>query len=140
MTTLSLCWDLLSNVGNLPNELISKILYEYGGLRHPVVNILLESTKNDEYEILQKLPISNSIYKFYLNKDYYGTLFNIDIISYLNNKQCNYYKNKQISYIHYNDPGYFFRRQFGRLYYEVVNDDCEVIKTKQLNWAKNILI
>ena len=68
MNPLSLCWHLLSIVGNLPEELIVKILYHYGGLRHPNVSMLLEYTKNEEYEALQKLPISNSIYKFYLNK------------------------------------------------------------------------
>ena len=92
MNPLSLCWHLLSIVGNLPEELIIKILYNYGGLRHPNVSILLKSTENEAYEALQNLPISNSIYKFYLNKDKYSALFDIDIISYLNNKQTSYFR------------------------------------------------
>ena len=63
MNTLSLCWHLLSIVGGLPEEMIVKILYQYSGLRHPIVNILLKSTKVDEYETLRGLPFSKSIYK-----------------------------------------------------------------------------
>ena len=33
-STLSLYWNLLDNIGKLPDELIVKILYEYNGLKH----------------------------------------------------------------------------------------------------------
>ena len=136
MTTLSLCWHLLSIVGNLPEELIVKILYQYSGLRHPIVNILLDTTKVNEYEALQKLPFSKSIYKFYLNQEKYSTLFEIDIINYINNKQCHYFR-ECTSYFHYNNPGYFIPRQFGRLYYNVLNDQDNVETKIHVDWKLN---
>ena len=66
MNPLFLPWCLLTIVGNLPEELIVKILYQYSGLRHPIVNMLLNSTKVVEYELLQKLPFSKFIYKIYV--------------------------------------------------------------------------
>ena len=39
-STLSLYWKLLANIGNLPDELIVKILYENNGLKHPIVKLL----------------------------------------------------------------------------------------------------
>ena len=45
MNTLSLCWHFLTIIGQLPEELIVKILYEFNGLRHPHVNMLREDTK-----------------------------------------------------------------------------------------------
>ena len=142
MNTLSLCWHLLSIVGGLPEELIVKILYQYSGLRHPIVNMLLNSTKVDEYEKLQKLPFSKSIYKFYLNQEKYRNLFEIDIINFINNKQCSYFRDSK-SYIHYKNPGYFIPRQFGRLYYNTLNE-LDAIETKiyvdwKLNRSKRIL-
>ena len=136
MTTLSLCWDLLSNVGNIPDELIVKILYQYSGLRHPIVNILLGATKVDEYEDLQKLPFSKSIYKFYLNQEKYRSLFGIDIINYINNKQCHYFRDCK-SYFHYKNPGYFIPRQFGRLYYNVLNEQDAIETTIHVDWKLN---
>ena len=94
MNSLSLYYNLLSKVGKLPEEIILRILFDFGGVRHPIVNILLNTTKNYEYELLQNLPFSKSIYKFYLNRERYIDLFNIDIINYTNNKQKNYYKNQ----------------------------------------------
>ena len=137
MNPLSLTWHLLSIIGNLPEELIIKILYQYGGMRHPIVNILLESTKNKEYEDLQKLPFSKSIYKFYLNKEKYSNLFGVDIINYINNKQHTYFR-ECISYTHYEDPGYFFPRQFGRLYYNVLNENINVDMNRQIDWSEHI--
>ena len=133
MNTCSLYWNLLRFVGKLPDELIIKILYEFHGLKHPIVSILLNSTKVTEYEDLQKLPFSKSIYKFYLNKEKYSNLFAIDIISYINNKQCYYFRECR-SYIHYKEPGYFFPRQFGRLYYSTLNDDSDVETKLNINW------
>jgi len=133
MNTLSLCWYLLSNISGLPDELIVKILYQYSGLRHPIVNILLDHTKINYYEELQKLPFSKSIYKFYLNQEKYSNLFNIDIINYINNKQCFYFRECK-SYVHYTNPGYFIPRQFGRLYYNTLNDNNSIETKNYVDW------
>ena len=136
MNTLSLSWHLLTIVGQLPEELIVKILYQFGGLRHPVVNMLLEHTKVDRFEELQKLPFSRGIYKFYLNQEKYTALFRLDIVNYINNKQCDYFR-ECMSYIHYENPGFFIPRQFGRLYYNVL-DDLESVETKvHVEWKLN---
>lgn len=136
MNTLSLCWHLLSIVGSLPEELILTILYKYNGLRHPIVNMLLKSTKVDEYETLQQLPFSKSIYKFYLNQKKYNNLFGINIINFINNKQGFYFRDCR-SYIHYNNPGYFIPRQFGRLYYNTLNEK-DIVETKcYVDWKLN---
>ena len=134
MNSLSLLWHSLSIVGKLPNELILKIVYQYGGYRHPIVNILLNSTKKSEFEQLQKLSFGKSIYRFYLNKEKYTNLFKINIINFSNNKQKDYHINSK-SYIHYEDPGYFIPRQFGRLYYTIIHDDKAVITTQQIDWS-----
>ena len=134
--TLSLCWDLLAIVGQLPDELIVKILYQYSGLRHPIANMLLEHTKIDSFEALQKLPFSRSIYKFYLNREKYSALFGLNIINYINNKQYNYFRECK-SYFHYSNPGYFIPRQFGRLYYNVLNDHDSVETEIQVDWKLN---
>ena len=81
MKTCKLCWSILTIKGNLPEELIVKILFHFGGLRHPIASMLFNSTKVKEFEDLQKLPFSKSIYKFYLNEDKYRNLFNMDIIT-----------------------------------------------------------
>lgn len=49
MNPLFLPWCLLTIVGNLPEELIVKILYQYSGLRHPIVNILLNINNKRSY-------------------------------------------------------------------------------------------
>ena len=92
MNPLRLTWTILSIKANLPSELIIKILFNFGGIRHPIANLLLEETKIETYESLQKLSISKSIYKFYLNQEKYKQLFNIDFISFINNKQCSYFR------------------------------------------------
>ena len=134
--TLSLCWDLLTIVGHLPDELIVKILYQFSGLRHPIANMLIEHTKIDRFEELQKLPFSSSIHRFYLNQEQYSALFGLNIISYINNKQYNYFRECK-SYIHYSNPGYFIPRQFGRLYYNVLNDHESVETKVQVDWKLN---
>ena len=133
MNTVSLCWNVLRYIGGLPDELIVKILYEFHGLKHPIVSILLNSTKVKVYEDLQKLPFSKSIYKFYLNKEIYRNLFGLDIINYMNNKQSFYFR-ECTSYFHYTEPGYFFPRQFGRLYYSTKTDECAVETKLNIDW------
>ena len=128
MNTLSLCWHLFTIIGRLPEELIVKILYEYKGLRHPHVNMLLDSTKIYDYEKLQKLPLSKLVHKYYLNPTQYYKVYGKNIIMFIhdslkNESKDNYSYPYGISRI---DPGYFIPRQFGRLFYEVNNDHLEV--------------
>lgn len=137
MNPLSLSWHLLTIIGKLPEELIVKILFQYSGLRHPMVNMLLKSTKNEEYENLQKLPFSKSIYKFFLNKEKYEKLFDLDIMCFTNNKQCLYYKEHDLD-LNYNDPGYFIPRQFGCLYYSILNENNEVINNQEIDWSSHL--
>lgn len=130
-STLSLYWNLLDNIGKLPDELIVKILYEYNGLKHPIVKLLYNETKIDEYERLKNIPFSISIQKLYYK---YG--LNDNLIHIMNNKQKYYKLHFLTSYINWNDPGYFIRREKGRLYYNVLNDRLNVIKTSYMNLWK----
>ena len=116
-STLYLCWNLLDNIGKLPDELIVKILYEYNGLKHPIVKLLYNETKIDKWERLKNLPFSISIQKLYYK---YG--LNDNLINIMNHKQTYYKLHSLTSYINWNDPGYFIRRENGRLYYNVLND------------------
>ena len=136
LNTLSLCWHLLTIVGQLPEELIIKILYQFSGLSHPIVNMLNEYTKIDRFEELQKLPFSNSIYRFYINQEKYSALFGLNIVNYINNKQLSYFRECK-SYVHYENPGYFIPRQFGRLYYNVLNDNDSVETKVHVDWKLN---
>ena len=126
MNTLSLCWHFLTIIGQLPEELIVKILYEFNGLRHPHVNMLREDTKISEYEILQKLPLSKLIYKYYLNPRKYYKVYGKNIIQFIYDSLEKESKNAYPYGISTIDPGYFIPRQFGRLFYEVNNDHLEV--------------
>jgi hypothetical protein len=132
-STLSLSWNLLATIGNLPDELIVKILYEYNGLKHPIVKLLYNETKIDKYERLIKLPFSRSIQKHYYK---YG--LNDNLISIMNNKQNHYYLHNCTSYIQWNDPGYFIRRENGRLHYNLLNENLNVNETSYMNlWKLN---
>ena len=122
MNTLSLCWHLLTIIGHLPEELIVKILYEFHGLKHPHVNMLLESTKIYDYEKLHKLPLRKLVHKYYLNPTKYYKVYGKNIIQFIKEslkKESKYSYPYGICTI---DPGYFIPRQFGRLFYEVNND------------------
>jgi len=130
-STLSLYWNLLANIGNLPDELIVKILYDYNGLKHPIVNVLFNETKIDKYERLKKLPFSKSIQKLYYK---YG--LNDNLINIMNHKQTYYKIHSLTSYINWNDPGYFIRREKGRLHYNVLTDSLNVIETSYTNLWK----
>jgi len=132
-STLSLCWSLLYFIGNLPDELIVKILYEFNGLKHPIVNLLYNETKIDKYETVLNLPFSKSVQKLY-----YKNGVNDNLINIMNNKQLYYNLHCLTSYINWNDPGYFIHREKGRLYYNVLNENLNVIKTSYMNlWKLN---
>ena len=141
MNPLFLPWCLLTIVGNLPEELIIKILYHYSGLRHPIVNMLLNSTKVYEYELLQKLPFSNFIYKFYINHTKYNNRFNIEIINYINKHKIYFKGDPRRSLLRYNNPGYFIPRQFGRLYYNTLNENDLIETIIHVDWKlKNVIM
>jgi hypothetical protein len=134
-STLYLCWNLLSTIGNLPDELIVKIIYEFNGFKHPIVKLLFNETKIDEWERLKNLPFSRSIQKYY-----YKHGLNDNLVMIMNNKQTHYYLHNCTSYIHWNDPGYFIRRDKGRLYYNILNDklNVNVNETSYMNlWKLN---
>jgi hypothetical protein len=118
MTSISYtAWNLLATIGYLPDELIVKILYEFNGLQHPIVKLLFNETKMDEWERLRKLPFCRSIQKHYYK---YG--INDELLNIMNNKQKYYFLHNSTSYLHYTDPGYFIRRENGRLYYKLLNE------------------
>ena len=132
-STLTLCWNLLATFGNLPDELIVKILYEYNGLKHPIVKLLFNETKIDKYERLKNLPFSRSIQTLYYK---YGC--NDKLIQIMNNKQSHYKLHNCTSYINWNDPGYFIRREKGRLYYNLLHNNVYVNENSFMNlWKLN---
>jgi len=136
---ISTAWNLLSNVGELPDEIILKILYEFNGLQHPIVKLLFNETKNDEWDRLRKLPFSRSI-----QNHYYKHGLNNDLITLMNAKQNLYFIYNCSSYIHWKDPGYFIRREHGRLHYNLLNDNLNVNETSymklwKLNRSKKII-
>ena len=134
---IQLVWNLLSFNANLPDELIVKILYQYSGLRHPIVNMLLNSTKVVEYELLQKLPFSKFIYKIYINHTKYNNGFNIEIINYINKHKIYFKGDPRRSLLRYNNTGYFIPRQFGRLYYNTLNEKDLVENKIHVDWKLN---
>ena len=52
-------YNFLSEVACLPDEIIYKILFQYGGYTHPIVLDLLDNTRN---KILEKKYINDYIY------------------------------------------------------------------------------
>jgi len=123
MTTLDLCWNLLSTIGNIPNELIFKIMYEFEGVKHPIVIMLLDETRQDKYMKLYRTPFSKKLRTHYYKHGVNDTLLKIineqDDIDIWHNRCGD-------DYIELSDPGSFIPRQFGRLYYHILNDNLKV--------------
>jgi hypothetical protein len=117
--TLDLCWNLLSSIGNLPNELIIKIVYGFEGIKHPIVMMLLNETRQNQYTTLY-----NSSFSKKLRKQYYNHGVNDDLLKIMNDNNIDFWICR--NYIEYNDPGSFIPRQFGRLYYHILNDNLKV--------------
>jgi hypothetical protein len=117
--TLDLCWNLLSSIGNLPNELIIKIVYGFEGIKHPIVMMLLNETRQVQYTTLYNSPFSKK-----LRKQYYKHGVNDDLLKIMNDNNIDFWICR--NYIEYNDPGSFIPRQFGRLYYHILNDNLKV--------------
>lgn len=118
MTPMDLCWNLLSIIGNIPDEIILKIVYEFEGVKHPIVMMLLNDTRQESYMKLYRTPFSKAI-----RKQYYKTGVNDALLKIMNdNTDFRICRN----YIEHNDPGSFVPRQFGRLYYDIINDNLKV--------------
>tara|TARA_B110000285_G_C14763943_1_gene440832 strand:+ start:23 stop:655 length:633 start_codon:yes stop_codon:yes gene_type:complete len=128
---ISTSWNLLSTIGDLPDEIILKILYEFNGLQHPIVKLLFNETKVDEWERLRKLPFSRSI-----QNHYYKHGLNEALTTLLNDKQNLHFIYNCSSYIHWKDPGYFIRRENGRLHYNLLNDNLTVHYASYMNLWK----
>ena len=125
---LSLLWTYLYEIGNLPDEIITKILYEFEGLKHPLVSILRYETKIHNYEIMKKYPISKTIQSYY-NK--YG--LDQKLLDLTKSMQNNYFKGHN-SYILYEDPGCFIPRKFGKLFYTILGDNDIIEKNNYVSW------
>ena len=80
-SNISLYWDLLSYIGKLPDELIVKILYEYNGLKHPIVNLLNKTSYNYLLNLDRSKKIIENIKckcgKYFIND--FGNLNYLDI-------------------------------------------------------------
>jgi hypothetical protein len=118
---LTLYWHLLGYKAKLPDELILKILLQFNGLQHPLVKLLLNASKKENWEQLQALPFSQCIKRHYIKHGVDDQLIKI-----MNNKQTYYFIHNSASYLHHTDPGLFIPRQFGRLYYQVLFDNLKV--------------
>ena len=131
---LCLLWTYLVDIGNLPDEIIAKILYEFEGLKHPLVSILRYETKIHNYELMQQYPFSKTIQSFYNKYGLTKKLLEFTIV-----KQNNYFKGpppppKTQSYIIYDDPGCFIPRQLGKLFYTILGDNDTVEKNNYVPW------
>jgi len=126
---LSLLWTYLGDIGNLPDEIIAKILYDFEGLKHPLVSILRYETKIHNYELMQKYPFSKTIHSYYKK---YG--LNKELLDLTKQKQNNYFKHQTISYCIYDDPGCFIPRQLGKLFYTILGDNDNVEKNNYVPW------
>ena len=133
-STLFICWNLLSTNGNLPDELIVKILYEFNGFSHPLVSILRNETKIQYYEDLQTLSFSQ-----YVQKHYYKHGYDLFLKNIMLNKHKYFKIHNNTSYINFNDPGYFIPRQNGRLFYRITGNCNTVNVNWNLNRSKKIL-
>lgn len=130
----NLLWTFLSYKGQLPDELIVKILYEFNGLSHQLVSILLNETKIKYFEDLQTLPFSTHVQKHYYKYGYDTSLKDIMVNKHKYSKISN-----NASYINFNDPGYFIPRQNGRLFYNLDNTNVNRTVNWNLNRSKKIL-
>lgn len=137
---LSLLWTYLCDIGDLPDEIIAKILYEFEGLKHPLVSILRYETKIHNYELMQQYPFSKTIHTYYKK---YG--LNTKLLDLTKNKQKNYFKdystaqyNLGAMYVNgvilYEDPGCFIPRQFGKLFYTILGDNDNIEKNNYVQW------
>ena len=126
---------LLQNKGNLPNEIIFKIIFYYRGLKHPIVDLLIKYTCDFKYEYLL---LHNNYDVNYYYCDYCG--YKTSITSYYN-KHLLCEKHKYNIIKKYINPKYIIR-PFGKLYYyKSINYSLDYMQLNEwkLNRSKNIL-
>jgi hypothetical protein len=127
MTIVALLFDLMGKY--IPNELILKIIYHYRCVQHPIVTLLLESTKKLEYENNQKHSLGKQLQKSY---EMHGSSSQLqELIDYFYKTQLTGYGLRN-DYFKINDPGYFIKRPFGKLYYNIKEENEPVQKGKKL--------
>lgn len=135
MSTISLYWNLLRFKGNLPDEIITIILYHFGGMRHPIVNLLLDKTRINAFEELQQRPFIHNLLLEYKNTGCTEKFQNN-----LLNEQKNYCNMNSIRHcVIYKDIGYFLPRKPGILYYELKDKFSIPLQNWKLHRSKKIL-
>ena len=118
-----LIWNLLRFNGQLPDEIIVKILYEFRGLEHPLVKKLLDFTENKSYENYQRSRISKVLEKMYREDGEVSDRMLKELNSY--HGQARGYSLNM--YINYTDPGYYMKRRFGKICYEMITkSNCQL--------------
>ena len=136
--SLNIIWSLLAIIGRLPDELICKILYDFQGLEHPISLLLNKKTYVNSY--FSNMPYVPRLLTYYRKNGYTKHLQNL-----LLNSQKEYANKYRLNSIIYQDLGYFIPRNFGKLYYELKNDNLLVepgmdLKLWKLNRSKNIVL
>jgi hypothetical protein len=96
----------------LPDEIICKILYEFQGVQHPIVDLLLKKT--DVESVFSKMPYIDDLLKKY--KKFGNTL---KLTNYFIKKQKDHSNKYNTDDLIYRDIGYILPRPFGRLYHEL---------------------
>ena len=109
--------------------MILKIIYHYRGIQHPVVSLLLESSKKLEYENNQKYSLGKQLQKSY---EMHGSSPQLqELIDYFYKTQLTGYGLRN-DYFKINDPGYFIKRPFGKLYYNINEENKPIQEGKKL--------
>ena len=114
----------------LPDEIICKILYEFHGVQHPIVGLLLEKTEVES--IFSKMPYIDDLLKNYKK---FGNTIN------LTNRFINDQKDHSNKYntepLIYRDIGYIMPRPFGKLYHELNETKLVEPGMKMVYWELN---
>ena len=132
--TLQTIFNLFRYIGNLPDEIICKIVYEFHGIQHPIVKLLLDKTNVEDY--FKQMPYTQSLIKAYQQNGFTSNTKNL-----LLNCQKEYANKYNCNAIIYDDIGYFLPRPFGKLYYETKNNHKLVEGGMELKyWRLNGII
>jgi len=114
----------------LPDEIICKILYEFYGVQHPIVGLLLEKTEVES--VFSKMPYIDDLLKKYKK---FGNTINLtnDFID----EQKNHSNKYNTEALIYRDIGYIMPRPFGKLYHEL--NDTKLVEPgmKMVYWELN---
>ena len=103
---------------HLPDEIIDIIVFKYRCIKHPIVNLLLDYTKNSYCEKNQKTHLGlqiNSAYKKLKSKD--GDINQL-IKDYFRHSMIEFETELDKRYFNIiNDFGFYLKRDIGKLYY-----------------------